>query len=83
VSIATLQLVDPDHTLPPGARAYPFPSCGACLRIAERRGLKIGQRTADGFIEGFEHATGEVMALVLTNEGEFILPVSIKELALA
>lgn len=72
---------DPDKTIPPGARSYPFPSCGACLRVARRRGFEIGQRVAQGDIEGFEHVGGEVLALVLIPSGDYVLPVSIKELS--
>lgn len=78
--ISALAQLDPNKTLPVGARAYPFPSCGACLRIAERRGFKIGQRVAQGEIEAFAHANGEVLALVVIPSGDFVLPVSLKEL---
>lgn len=60
-----------DKTIPPGARAYAFKSCSACLRIAGRRGLSIGLRVPQGIIEGFSHTGARPVALVITNEGDF------------
>lgn len=50
-------------------RAYDFPSCNACCRIAERRGLTIGARLNQGRIEAFTHNAAGVQAVVMLTTG--------------
>ena len=64
---------------PRSSRAYALPSCGACLRIAERRGFSVGIRTDEGIVEAFTHTAGHVHALVVTPES-FVLPLPIETL---
>ncbi len=76
----------PDATQPPipleaiGAREYGLPSCGACYRIAKRRGFYVGQEVVGGKVEAFQHTTdGTAVALVLAPSG-FILTTAIPDL---
>jgi hypothetical protein len=70
----------PDDTNPNinpiAARDYAIPSCGACLRIAEKRGIRIGDTIDEGRVEAVTHADGQPHALAYNAEGYFI-PVSI------
>jgi hypothetical protein len=64
-------MIHPDKTLPPSdsTRAYPFPSCPACYRIAHRRGLEVGIEVLGGTVEAFSHTTEGPVALIYTPEG--------------
>ena len=81
MNLITARDLGPDRTLPFGARSYPFPSCGACIRIANKRDLRIGQSTAHGSIEAFSHIGSATVALVITHAGD-VATVPIKELSL-
>jgi hypothetical protein len=71
--MTTLSKHDPDRTLPMGSRVYGVPSCGACLRIARKHGVNVGDlvyvQGQPGAIEGFTHADDGVQAVVMLDNG--------------
>jgi hypothetical protein len=69
----------PNDTLPFAnpAREYALPSCGACLRIAHRKGWNVGDLMPQGEVEAFVHSTDGVVALCHDDKG-FIVPVVIR-----
>lgn len=66
----------PDDTNP-AIRAYAVPSCGACLRMAEKRGVLIGQQLVEGEILAITHADGEPQALAFSHDTGLFTPVSV------
>ena len=73
-------MIAPNDTMPPfpmvmaddPTREYPIPSCGACMRVARRRGYNLGDILPDGIIEAFSHSsTGQVCAIVVAENGYF------------
>lgn len=64
----------PDQTIP-AVREYSLQSCNACLRIAGRRKIFVGENSSDGTIEAIScHTTrGEITVFFVDQRGTIVM----------